>query len=115
MKASLFWALVRFQDSNVQLVQALIFAVEEINRNVSLLPGVRLGYRVMDGCGQYPFSLRAVMSMISGGPDACNSTRTTRVIIGDTSSTQSMIVSRVLSPLHIPMVRNNIIHHPDPP
>ncbi|KAB5574661.1 hypothetical protein PHYPO_G00211560 [Pangasianodon hypophthalmus] len=93
-----------FQESPVQWAQAVVFAVEEINRNPSLLPGVRLGYRIMDTCTRYPHSLRAVMSMISGGNGTCETTRPAKLIIGDSASTQCIILSRVLSPLRVPMI-----------
>ncbi|KAI5097940.1 hypothetical protein C0J45_11667 [Silurus meridionalis] len=93
-----------FQESPVQWAQAVVFAVEEINRNPYLLPGVRLGYRIMDSCTRYPHSLRAVMSMISGGNGTCETTRPAKLIIGDSASTQCIILSRVLSPLRVPMI-----------
>ncbi|XP_017320746.3 extracellular calcium-sensing receptor-like [Ictalurus punctatus] len=93
-----------FQESPVQWAQAVVFAVEEINRNPSLLPGVRLGYRIMDSCSRYPHSLRSVMSIISGGNGTCETTRSSKIIIGDSTSTQCMILSRVLSPLYVPMI-----------
>ncbi|KAM9481482.1 extracellular calcium-sensing receptor-like [Clarias gariepinus] len=93
-----------FQESTVQWAQAVVFAVDEINRNPSLLPGVRLGYRIMDSCSRYPHSLRAVMSMISGGNGTCETSRPAKLIIGDSASTQCMILSKVLSPMHVPMI-----------
>ncbi|KAG7333507.1 hypothetical protein KOW79_003642 [Hemibagrus wyckioides] len=93
-----------FQESPVQWAQAVVFAVEEINRNPSLLPGVRLGYRILDSCSRYPHSLRSVMSLISGGNGTCETSRTTKLVIGEATSTQSIILSRILSPLHVPMI-----------
>ncbi|XP_036441621.1 LOW QUALITY PROTEIN: extracellular calcium-sensing receptor, partial [Colossoma macropomum] len=93
-----------FQESPVQWAQAVVFAVEEINNNPSLLPGVSLGYRIIDSCTRHPFSLRAAMSMISGGSGTCETTRPVKLIIGDASSTQSIILSKSLSPLHVPMI-----------
>nr|XP_046245011.1 extracellular calcium-sensing receptor-like [Scatophagus argus] len=43
----------------------MVFAVEEINRNSTLLPGVKLGYRILDSCGRYPWALQAALSLIS--------------------------------------------------
>ena len=43
----------------------MIFAVEEINRNSALLPGVRLGYHIMDSCDHVHTSLRALFSILS--------------------------------------------------
>lgn len=43
----------------------MVFAVEEINHNSSLLPGVKLGYRIMDSCDHVHTSLQALFSLVS--------------------------------------------------
>lgn len=43
----------------------MVFTVEEINQNSSLLPGVKLGYRLMDSCDHVHTSLQALFSLIS--------------------------------------------------
>lgn len=43
----------------------MVFAVEEINRNSSLLPGLTLGYRILDSCDNIHTSLRALLSLLS--------------------------------------------------
>jgi len=43
----------------------MIFAVEEINSNSALLPGVRLGYHIMDSCDHVHTSLRALLSLLT--------------------------------------------------
>lgn len=43
----------------------MVFAVEEINRNSSLLPGVKLGYRIVDSCDHVHTSLQALLSLVS--------------------------------------------------
>ncbi|XP_059420352.1 extracellular calcium-sensing receptor [Carassius carassius] len=95
---------LNFEENSVQWAQAIIFAVEEINRSPSLLPGVQLGYHVMDSCSRYPHSLTAAMSMISGGNKTCGTTRPAKVLIGDSSSTQSILLSRTLRPLQIAVI-----------
>lgn len=46
-------------------MMTMIFAVEEINRNSALLPGVRLGYHIMDSCDHVHTSLRALLSLLT--------------------------------------------------
>lgn len=43
----------------------MVFTVMEINNNSSLLPGVKLGYRIVDGCDHVPTSLKALLSLVS--------------------------------------------------
>lgn len=59
----------------------MAFTVEEINRNSSLLPGVKLGYRLMDSCDHVHTSLQAVFSLI---------TRTTTVTSEGSQNRQNM-------------------------
>lgn len=42
----------------------MVFAVEEINHDSSLLPGVKLGYRIMDSCDHVHTSMQALFSLI---------------------------------------------------
>lgn len=43
----------------------MVFAVEEINHNSSLLPGIKLGYRIMDSCDHVHTSMQALFSLIN--------------------------------------------------
>ena len=52
----------------------MAFAVEEVNRHRTLLPGVKLGYRILDSCGIYPWSLQSAMSMVGGDTHHCDLT-----------------------------------------
>lgn len=46
-------------------MMTMVFAVEEINHNSSLLPGVKLGYQIMDSCDHVHSSLQALFSLVS--------------------------------------------------
>lgn len=50
----------------------MIFAVEEINGDNTLLPGVRLGYRIRDSCSRYPWALDGALSLVTGDDNSCN-------------------------------------------
>uniref|UniRef100_A0A8C6S229 Olfactory receptor C family, u1 n=1 Tax=Neogobius melanostomus TaxID=47308 RepID=A0A8C6S229_9GOBI len=49
-------------------MMTMVFAVEEINRDQTLLPGLKLGYRIMDSCDHVHTSLRAFLSLLSQMP-----------------------------------------------
>ncbi|XP_070987716.1 extracellular calcium-sensing receptor-like [Oncorhynchus clarkii lewisi] len=99
-------ACVNFQEEPLQWAHALVFAVDEINRNPFLLPGVRLGYRILDSCNQHPWSLRGALSLVSGGNirSQPSSDCPVPLVIGDASSTQTIILSRTLGPLSVPVI-----------
>lgn len=54
-----------FDQRAFRWMMTMVFTVEEINRNLSLLPGVKLGYRLMDSCDHVHTSLQAFFSLIS--------------------------------------------------
>ncbi|XP_055770497.1 extracellular calcium-sensing receptor-like [Salvelinus fontinalis] len=97
---------VNFQEEPLQWAHALVFAVDEINRNPFLLPGVRLGYRILDSCSLHPWSLRGALSLVSGGNirSRTSSDCPVPLVIGDASSTQTIILARTLGPLSVPVI-----------
>ncbi|CAL8373975.1 unnamed protein product [Gadus morhua 'NCC'] len=54
-----------FDDRAFRWMMTMIFAVEEINRNPALLPGVTLGYHIMDSCDHIHTSLNALLSLLT--------------------------------------------------
>ncbi|KAM7412963.1 hypothetical protein PAMA_020380 [Pampus argenteus] len=54
-----------FDHRAFRWMMTMVFAVQEINRNSSLLPGIELGYRIMDSCDHVHTSLRALFSLVS--------------------------------------------------
>ncbi|XP_030008329.1 extracellular calcium-sensing receptor-like [Sphaeramia orbicularis] len=65
----------------LKLTYSMAFAVEEINRNNTLLQGVKLGYRILDSWGQ-----------------------SAPLIIGPGFSSTGVILSRILGPLSVPLI-----------
>ncbi|XP_074535650.1 extracellular calcium-sensing receptor-like [Halichoeres trimaculatus] len=70
---------------------AMVFAVEEINRNKTLLPGLKLGYRILDTCSLYPWALQSSGWHVP-------------VLIAAASSTTGIIMSSTLGPLSVPII-----------
>ncbi|XP_028275901.1 olfactory receptor CU1 [Parambassis ranga] len=106
-------------------MMTMAFAVEEINRNLSLLPGVKLGYLIMDSCDHVHTSLQALLSLISHSTTSFNGTKentteeieTTQpetatclsdspvpAVIGLASSSPTRAVAHTLGPFKIPLV-----------
>ena len=70
----LFPRNVSLQIEPLMSMYAMEFAVEEINSSPSILPGVRLSYRILDSCGRHPWALLGAFSLVGGDSSTCNST-----------------------------------------
>ena len=51
-----------FIRHNFQMVEAMKFAVNSINKESHILPGIRLGYDIKDICGTVDNSMRATLN-----------------------------------------------------
>ncbi|KAK7905202.1 hypothetical protein WMY93_017809 [Mugilogobius chulae] len=109
------------EDLPMQYIYAMMFAVDEINHSESLLPGVKLGYRILDSCALHPWAMDAALSLVGGDSTFCaftpeNSTgfvreisqtsriKTVPLIIGGASSKTAIILTGVLGPLSVPLM-----------
>lgn len=92
--------------------QAMIFFIDEINRNPVLLPNITLGYRIYDTCWTVALSARTALSVVSQ-PLKTNSTGSCSspsipLVIGDSGSSLSIAVSRLLNLFKVPLVRASL-------
>ncbi|XP_058608269.1 extracellular calcium-sensing receptor-like [Onychostoma macrolepis] len=91
-----------------RMAQTMIFAIEEINSNQSLLPNVSVGYRIYDTCGSRLSSMSATMALMNGpeftAGDRCNGQSPIHAIIGETESSATVILSRTIGPFKIPVI-----------
>ncbi|XP_068613393.1 extracellular calcium-sensing receptor-like [Brachionichthys hirsutus] len=92
-----------FESQSLKNIYAMTFAVKEINHNSNLLPGVKLGYRIFDSCAQYPWTLQTALSLV-GGDSHSSDDQPINLLIGDASSTSSMILSSILGPVSVPII-----------
>uniref|UniRef100_A0A4W6FHM0 G-protein coupled receptors family 3 profile domain-containing protein n=1 Tax=Lates calcarifer TaxID=8187 RepID=A0A4W6FHM0_LATCA len=90
--------------------RAMIFAIEEINNSTKLLPGIRLGYQIHDSCASVPMAVQVAFQLSNGldpvfyTGDNCSQSDTVMAIIGESGSTPSISMSRVIGPFNIPQV-----------
>ncbi|XP_032876996.1 G-protein coupled receptor family C group 6 member A-like isoform X1 [Amblyraja radiata] len=87
-------------------VLAMIHSIEKIN-NSTLLPGIKLGYKIYDTCTEPTMALRAVMKFLSkaNSSDDCVEVRcnytdylpTVKAVIGPATSEVSISVARLLN------------------
>ncbi|XP_030258050.1 extracellular calcium-sensing receptor-like [Sparus aurata] len=101
-------------------MMTMVFAVEEINHNSSLLPGVKLGYQIMDSCDHVHSSLQALFSLVSHSKadnvtqvdistqsenvPSCLADSPVPAVIGLASSSPTRAVAHTLGPFNLPLV-----------
>ncbi|XP_051512058.1 extracellular calcium-sensing receptor-like [Myxocyprinus asiaticus] len=86
----------------------MMFAVDEINRDPDILPGVTLGYKIYNDCGSTNI-LRAAMTLVSGVEQSeteasCPKPQTVQAIIGHSGSTPTMSIARIVGRFNIPVI-----------
>uniref|UniRef100_A0A8C4SGU0 Extracellular calcium-sensing receptor-like n=1 Tax=Erpetoichthys calabaricus TaxID=27687 RepID=A0A8C4SGU0_ERPCA len=103
------WTCERFDISVFQTAQTMVFAIEEINKDLTLLPNITLGYSLYDNCMHLPVALRAAVALVSGLDEvisdvSCEGMPPVLAIVGDPASTNTIAISRITSLFHIPLV-----------
>lgn len=93
----------RMNDRELKFARIVMFAVEEINRDPQILPGVTLGYRLYNGCGSENLIRAAVEAVNSDEFKDC--TGQIQALLGHSSSGVSKDINLILSSLSIPQVR----------
>lgn len=88
----------------------MAFAIDEINKNSSLLPNLTLGYSLYDNCATLDIGFSAALSLANGQEDQfqlhdnCLGTPPVLGIVGDPFSTFSIATSNVLGLFKLPIV-----------
>ncbi len=88
----------------------MIFAIEEINKDLALLPNISLGYRILNSCASPTNTLRAALTLVST-QEEIKLTPTCppaiSALIAEAGSSQSLVVAGALGPFQVPIVRLN--------
>ncbi|XP_062409069.1 extracellular calcium-sensing receptor-like [Sardina pilchardus] len=99
----------RFHYRSFRWTQVMIFAINEINSEDTLLPNISLGYKIFDSCSSPTNTLRAALSLLSE-TDGIKSRPTAQcqppisALIADAGSSQSVALAGTFGPFNLPMV-----------
>ncbi|KAJ1080430.1 hypothetical protein NDU88_000634 [Pleurodeles waltl] len=99
----------RTPSQTYQGLQAMMFAVEEINHNNYLLPNTTLGFQIYDSCRVNQRSLQATLWMLTGQEKpvlnfCCQRELPLMGIIGDAGSSSSIVMARILGLYKFPQI-----------
>ncbi|XP_025106909.1 metabotropic glutamate receptor-like isoform X3 [Pomacea canaliculata] len=78
-------------DRGVERLEAMLFTIDEINRNSSILPGVKLGATIFDTCGLTTYALEQSLEFIRGSFTTLD---TTEFVCSDGSTAQARKVGK---------------------
>ncbi|XP_026169477.1 uncharacterized protein LOC113134350 [Mastacembelus armatus] len=93
--------------------RAMVFAIEEINNSTKLLPGIRLGYQIYDSCASVLMAVHVAFQVSNGldpelyTSDNCSKSGTVMAVVGESGSTPSITISRVIGSFNIPQVSHS--------
>ncbi|RXN28352.1 extracellular calcium-sensing receptor-like protein [Labeo rohita] len=98
-----------FSMTSFQEARTMVFAINEINNNPSLLPNITLGYQIFDNCLRLGVAFRGAIALFSGTEETvsdlnCKGPPPVIGIIGDPGSTHSIAISSVLGLFRVPMI-----------
>ncbi|XP_072895191.1 extracellular calcium-sensing receptor-like [Hemitrygon akajei] len=87
----------------------MIFAIEEINQNKNLLPGITLGYQIHDDCSSSAIASKAALALINGEGESiefpqCRGSSNVAAIVCCDISTNSIVTARTMGSFGIPLV-----------
>uniref|UniRef100_UPI00398F065F extracellular calcium-sensing receptor-like n=1 Tax=Pristiophorus japonicus TaxID=55135 RepID=UPI00398F065F len=87
----------------------MIFAIEEINRSLTLLPNITMGYKILDDCASSTIATKAALALVNGREEIisandCKGLPNVLAIVGGGGSSQSIAISRTIGPFRIPLI-----------
>ncbi|XP_015227747.1 PREDICTED: extracellular calcium-sensing receptor-like [Cyprinodon variegatus] len=100
----------RFNARSLRFSRSMVFAIDEINNSKELLPGIRLGYRIYDSCVSVPVAAHVAFQLTNGldplfyKGSNCSQSGVIMAAVGDSASTPSISISRIIGSFNIPLV-----------
>ncbi|TDH14811.1 hypothetical protein EPR50_G00024800 [Perca flavescens] len=95
---------------DLRFSRAMIFAIKEINNSTELLPGIKLGYQIYDSCASVTVAVHVAFQLSNGldpvfyTGDNCSQSGMVKAVVGETGSSPSISMSRIIGPFNIPQV-----------
>ncbi|XP_069072176.1 extracellular calcium-sensing receptor-like [Pleurodeles waltl] len=100
---------LRFGFLDYQWLQGFTFAIKEINDDPSLMPNITLGFWIYDSCRALQRVLQGTLWMLTGQEETianyrCQEDPPMVGVVGDSGSTNSILMARVLGLYRIPLI-----------
>ncbi|XP_069465134.1 extracellular calcium-sensing receptor-like [Ambystoma mexicanum] len=94
---------------NYQWLQAMLFAIKEVNGYPNILPNITLGFRIYDSCLKSQRAMEGTFWALTGLEQpipnyTCLKKRTMAGMVGDAGSSCSIAMSRVLGLYRLPQI-----------
>ena len=93
-----------------QVAEMVRWAVDLVNNDAKLLPDIRLGYNIKDGCSMLDASLQAAVAFVNSGHEICSGDETNAGsapvigIVGPAYSSHSQPTAKLLRLFKLPLV-----------
>ncbi|XP_026887131.2 extracellular calcium-sensing receptor-like [Electrophorus electricus] len=99
----------------LRFARAMEFTIHEINNRTDLLPAITLGYQIYDSCSDVQMAIKIALQCENGLDPIFNDTgscsksaaATVPAVVGDSTSSTSIIMARMLGPFGIPQVSHS--------
>ncbi|XP_073342274.1 extracellular calcium-sensing receptor-like [Pagrus major] len=94
----------------LRFARAMAFTIEEINNSTELLPGIKLGYQIHDSCTSVPVTMHVTFQLSNSldpvfyTGENCSQSGMVMAVVGESGSTPSISMSRVIGSFKIPQV-----------
>ncbi|XP_012815788.1 extracellular calcium-sensing receptor [Xenopus tropicalis] len=99
----------QFSPEYYQTMQAFVFAVDQINADLELLPNITLGFQILDTCISIRRAMLGVLWMLSERQETtpnfrCQEGAPLGGIVGESGSTQSILMAQILGLYRYPQI-----------